>query len=168
MRIISKDIGAITETDIKSAKIKNSLVLGFQVSVDKSAEVLATRDDIEIKTYDIIYDLIDYVKDRLKEATPEEIVEVETGSAKILKTFSQNKDKQVIGGRVNEGEIKINNPVKIYRREAFVGTGKIKEMQTQKVKTDSIKESQEFGMMVESKTKIAAGDILKAVTMVKQ
>ncbi len=168
VRIISKDIGTITETDIKSAKIKKSLVLGFQVGTDKSAEALAMRDGIEIKTYRIIYDLIDYVKERLKEATPEETVEVETGSAKILKTFSQSKDKQVVGGRMNEGEIKIGSSVKIYRREALIGTGKIKEMQVQKIKTDSAKEGQEFGMMIESKTEVAGGDILKATVMIKQ
>ena len=168
VKIISKDVGAITEKDIKTANIKKSLVLGFNVSADKSAETLAMRENIEIKIFKVIYDLIDYVKEKIRENTPVETVEITTGSAKILRIFSKNKDKQVVGGRMEEGEIKSASTVKIFRREALIGSGKIKELQIQKIKTDAVKEGQEFGIMIESKIELAQGDILKATSLVRQ
>jgi translation initiation factor IF-2 len=168
VKIISKGVGAISESDIKTANIKKSLVLGFNVKSDKSAEMLAMRDKTEIKTYKIIYELIDYVKEKIKENTPVEMVEVIAGSAKIIRVFSQNKDKQVVGGRMEEGEIKTAGVVKIFRRDAEIGSGKIKELQIQKIKTDVAKEGQEFGIMIESKTELVPGDVLKATSLVKQ
>ncbi len=168
VKIISKGIGAITERDLKTANIKNSLILGFNVKVNKNAEVLALRDDIRIKTHQIIYELVDYVKEKIKEATPTETVEVITGEIKLLRIFNKNKDKQVVGGRVNKGEIKKESTVKIFRRETLIGEGKIKELQMQKIKTDVIQEGQEFGMMIESKIELAQGDILKAISLIKQ
>jgi translation initiation factor IF-2 len=168
IKIISKDIGTISEKDIKTANIKKSLVLGFNVNIDRGAEALAEREKITIKTYKVIYDLIDYVKERVKEATPVETIETTTGSAKILRTFSINKDKQVIGCKMEEGEIKSGGTVKIFRRDAEIGSGKIKELQIQKIKTNIAKEGQEFGVMIESKIELAPGDTLKATSLVEK
>ena len=129
---------------------------------------MALRDNIKIKTYKIIYELVDYVKNEVIEATPTENVEIVTGSIKLLRIFNKNKNKQVVGGRVNEGEIKIGATVKIFRRESLLGEGKIKELQTQKIKIDLVQEGQEFGMMVESKIELAEGDILKTTSIIKQ
>ena len=138
------------------------------MSADKNAIALATRNNIEIKIYKIIYELIDFVKEKVEEATPVEKVETITGSAKIIRVFSKNKDKQVVGGRVAEGEIKSGEIVKIFRRDAEIGEGKIKELQIQKIKTASVKESQEFGVMIESKLEIAEGDVIKVVSLVNK
>lgn len=167
-KIISKGVGAITENDIRTANIKKGLVLGFNVTADRSAAALALRENVEVKTFNIIYELVDYVKQKLTENTPKETVEMITGSAKTLKTFSRNKDKQVIGGRVEEGEIKLGNTVQIHRRDSLVGTGKIKELQTQKLKASEVKEGQEFGLLIESKVEIVPGDILKAASLVQK
>lgn len=168
VKIISKGIGAINETDVKTANIKKSLILGFNVSADKGAESLAMRENVEIKTYKVIYELIDYAKEKLKGATPIETVETITGTAKIIRTFSKNKDRQVIGGRVESGEIKSGKTVKIFRRDSSIGEGKIKEIQSQKIKTDSVKEGEEFGMMIDSKIELVQGDILRVIEMIKQ
>lgn len=168
VKIISKGIGTISEKDLKTANVKKCLVLGFNVNADRSAEALAMRDGTEIKTFKIIYELIDYVKERIKSSTPEEMVEKITGSAKILKIFSKNKDKQVIGARMEEGEIKSGGIVKILRRDSIIGTGKIKELQVQKIKTDTVKEGSEFGMMIESKIELVPSDVLKATSLIKQ
>lgn len=168
IKIISKGLGTIGENDIKTARIKKCLVLGFNVNVNKNTEMFAMRDNIEIKTFKVIYELVDYVKEKIKEATPNETIEVVTGSAKILKIFSKNKDKQVVGGRIEEGEIKTGKSVKILRKEFPIGNGRVKELQVQKVKSDTVKEGQEFGMMIESKLELARGDILKISSLVKQ
>lgn len=168
VRIISKGIGAIGEKDVKNASIKKNLIIGFNVPIDKGSEMLAIRENIEIKNFKIIYELTDFVKEKIKNETPVSKVEVITGSAKILRTFSKNKDKQVIGGKVNDGEIKVGSTVKILRREAIIGDGKIRELQAQKIKTDVAKLGQEFGMMIESKTDLVEGDFLQAMSWVKE
>ncbi len=168
VKIISKGVGAITESDIKTANIKKSLVVGFNVSTDKSAESLALREHTDVKTYTIIYELVDYVKTKLKEATPVETIETVTGRLKIMRVFSKNKDKQVVGGRVEEGEIKLNSVVKILRRESIIGEGKIKELQVQKIKNDTATEGQECGLMIESKIEITPSDQIQAIALIRQ
>lgn len=168
VRVVSKGIGAVSESDIKTANIKKSLIIGFNVATAKGTDQLALRENIEIKNFNIIYELIDYLKTRIKEATPLTKVETMTGSAKIIRTFSKNKDKQVIGGKTETGEIKSGNTVQIFRRDAMLGEGKIKEIQSQKIKTSSVKEGDEFGMLIESKIEIVPGDYLKAISLVEQ
>lgn len=167
-KIVSKGVGSINESDIKTANIKKDLIIGFNVGIDKNAESLSIRENIEVKKFDIIYDLIDFLTQKIKEATPVTMIEKVVGEAKILKNFSQTKDIQVIGGRVIFGEIKNSNAVRIFRRDFQIGEGRIKEMQTQKIKTSEAKEGEEFGMMIDSKTEVAPGDILKQISLIKE
>lgn len=167
-KIVSKGIGSIGESDIKTANIKKDIVVGFNVGIDKNAESLALRENIEHKTFKIIYELVDFVKERMREATPVTMIETTTGEAKILKNFSKTKDLQVIGGRLTTGIIKNNSIVKIFRRDFQIGEGKVKEIQTQKIKTNEVKEGEEFGMMIDSKTEIVPGDILKQISLIKE
>lgn len=167
VRVVSQGVGNITEKDVKSASAGKAYLVGFNVDSDKNAEVLSQRDSVQIKKFNIIYDLKDWISERLVEETPTEMVEITTGEAKILKTFSTNKDKHVAGGRVITGEIKVGDNIKIIRRENEIGDGKIKELQNQKVKTSSVLEGSEFGMMIESKIEIVPGDIIKSVSKVK-
>lgn len=164
IKIISQNIGAITENDIKFAISSKAEVIGFNTNCDKNALNLSMRDNVSIKTFSIIYELIDYLKSRISEMEPKEEKETIIGRAKILKTFSRNKDKQVLGARVEEGEIKSGSTTKILRRENEIGSGRIKELQSQRTKADKVSEGQEFGANVESKIEILPGDILLAIT----
>ena len=168
VKIIGKGIGDISEQDIKTAMIKKNLILGFSVGMNKGVDMLALRSGIELKTFNIIYELLDFVKAKIQTETPFETKEVITGMAKILRNFSKTKDKQVIGARVQSGEIHNNKIVKIIRREVEIGEGKIKEIQSQKIKTDSVKEGDEFGMMLESKMDVVPGDILQEISKIQQ
>lgn len=168
VKVVLKGVGAIGENDIKFSNIMKSPVIGFNVNMDKSAESLAQRENTEVKIFDIIYELTDYVKKRLEDATPYSVVETLAGEAKVLKIFSINRDKQVIGCRVEDGEISANFSLKIFRRGALIGEGKIKEIQHQKKKVGSVEKGAEFGMLIESKIEISEGDILKAISLVKQ
>jgi translation initiation factor IF-2 len=143
-------------------------VVGFNVKIDSQAKTLAERDGVEIVTFDIIYKLSEWIAEKLVENKPMQEFEEITGTAKVLKIFSKVKDKQIIGCRVENGKILVGEQVKIIRREAEIGTGKIREMQSQKQKISEIEEGKEFGTMVEAKIEIAPGDRLQAVTLVKK
>jgi translation initiation factor IF-2 len=113
---------------------------------------------VKIETFDIIYKLAEWLEEYMIENTPKMKMEVIHGKAKILKVFSVNKDKQVIGARVEEGSIKLNDEVKIYRREAELGKGRIRELQQSKSKIGEVREGLECGAMIESKIEIMPGD----------
>ncbi|HEY4516177.1 MAG TPA: translation initiation factor IF-2 [Candidatus Paceibacterota bacterium] len=163
IKIISSGVGLVQESDVKLGMAsQGTLIVGFGVKVDGGAKDLALRNNVEVKTFDIIYELTDWVKNILIERTPKEEVDEITGTAKILKVFSVNKNKQVVGGKVESGEIKVNDALKIIRREVEIGEGRVRELQTQKNKTSLVNEGLEFGTLIESKIEIAPGDKIAA------
>ncbi len=91
-----------------------------------------------------------------------------TGKAKIIRAFSRTKERQIIGGKVIEGRILLNGTVKIMRRDFEIGRGKIVNLEKSKAKTSTVEEGAEFGMMIESKIEIVAGDILESFTMTQK
>jgi translation initiation factor IF-2 len=103
-----------------------------------------------------------------KSRTPKFKVDEKTGSAKILKCFAKDKDRQIVGGKVTEGEITIGAEVKILRRESEIGRGKIRELQKQKQRTDSVPKDNEFGSMIEAKITIMPGDHIECFKVVEK
>lgn len=157
--IVHSAVGNITEKDIlMSDKEGKTIVAGFNVKIDSSAENIALKLGTEIKTFEIIYKLTEWIEKEIEKKSPIIEEESKTGLAKILKNFSRTKDKQVIGGKVQEGKISINEDFKIIRGENEIGKGKIKELQSQKVKKSEVDTGNEFGMLVESKIEIMPGD----------
>ncbi len=163
VKIIFSGLGPINESDVKLAlSSKEILLVGFHVKVDNAARDLGLRHNVAAKTFDVIYELALWVGKVLKERTPKEKIEEITGTAKIIRIFSTSKTRQIIGGVVESGEIQSGETVRIMRREAPIGEGKIKELQAAKVKTNSITEGKEFGMMIDSKVEIVPGDRISA------
>ncbi len=171
IKIVSEGIGPIGENDIKTAMSNPEIILvGFNASPDKKAGAMLERAPIEIKikNFSIIYELAEFVRDTLQSKIPKEFVEESTGRAKILAIFSKEKDKQVIGGKVESGTLFSGNEVKILRREAEIGRGKVRELQEKKMRISEVAEGHEFGVMIEAKTGIAVGDRIEAVKMVEK
>jgi len=171
LKIVSEGVGDINENDVKLAYgDPNMVVIGFNVDVDKKSQAVVQRSPLplNIKTFKIIYELKQFVQEILQAKIPKEYVEESMGLAKILAIFSKEKDKQVIGGKVVTGVIEIGNEVKIIRREAEIGRGKIRELQQAKKKAHEVREGFEFGTMVEAKMEIAVGDRIEAVRTVEK
>lgn len=165
-RIVSKGVGPIGEGDIKKIiGAENGIVLGFNVSIDSNARDLADRSNIKTNLFDIIYKLTEWLTDEMENKRPKIETLTITGKAKILKTFSRTKEKQIVGGKVIEGNVILNSEVKIMRRDFEIGEGKIVNLEKGKTKSSSVEEGAEFGMMIESKTEIAPGDILESFTI---
>lgn len=157
-RVISCGIGTISENDVRLANGKEkAVIIGFNVKIDSPAKNLAERDGIEVKTFDIIYKMNEWLKEMLKERTPKINVEESLGTAKVLKIFSKVKDKQILGGKVETGIISLGSQVKIVRRNEIIGEGKIRELQKQKVSTEKV-DSGEFGTLIVANVEIAPGD----------
>jgi translation initiation factor IF-2 len=169
IKIIGSGAGDITENDIKlSCGARNPIIIGFNVKADAKARELAERMGVEIELFDIIYKLTEWFEEKIKKSAPIVLVEEVVGKAKIMKVFSKTKNKQVVGGKVLEGEIKTKATVKITRRENEIGKGEILGLQQAKAKAENVAEGNEFGSMIESAIEIAPGDIIEAFISVEK
>jgi len=166
-RVVLAAVGTVSEGDVKSAMAtEGTLIFGFHTKVDAQAAALAERSGITIETFDIIYKLTEKVAELLSEREPRIEVEEVLGTAKVLKVFSIQKDKQVLGARVQSGFIEKNSQIRITRGENVIGRGRVKELQQSKMGTDSVGEGTEFGAQIESKIEIAPGDYLERIVTV--
>ncbi len=167
-KVVLSSVGPISENDIRAAENNdNAFVLGFHTKIDSGAEALALRLNVAVHTFDIIYKLTEWLAVAIKDRTPSIDVEEVVGVAKVLKLFSSVKDKQILGGRVDSGEIRLGEMVRIMRREVEISRGRIRELQQAKQKTSTVIQGSEFGAMVESKFEIAAGDKLECIVTAK-
>jgi translation initiation factor IF-2 len=161
VKVIDTGVGDITASDVQNvAATPDAIIVGFNVKVERQAKDVAERLNVEIDTFDIIYELSEWLNTALKNRTPKKEEKVVTGSVKILKHFSMQKNIHVLGGRVDEGVIKLGQGVKILRRDIEIGTGSIKNLQQAKSDVQQVDEG-EFGMQIETRAELAAGDYLK-------
>jgi len=167
LKIIHKGVGDITENDVKVATgSPDAIIIGFRVKSDGEAQSTSEKFNIPIKTFGIIYNITDYLEEEVKKRIPKEEVEEKIGTAKILKTFSRMKDKQVVGGKVLSGIVSAGAQVKIIRRDTEIGEGKIIELQQQKIKATEVAEGAQFGVTIDSKMEIAEGDVIEPFNLV--
>jgi len=163
-RVILRGVGAITENDIKlvGGGKTPGIVLGFNVKVEREARELAARHGVQIATFDIIYKLAEFLAEELEKRRPRMETEVSRGAAKVLKFFSGQKGRVVLGGRVEEGSLKLHQEVKITRRDAEIGRGTISSLQANKKDVKEVDAGSEFGAMLKTQALPAAGDRLEA------
>lgn len=165
LNILRKDVGNVAEEDVRIASsAKDSIILGFNVKTDATIKNLAERFGIIIFTADIIYEISEWLEKEIEKRKKELVTEEIVGKARILKVFSQTKNKQVLGGEVLEGKIVINSTyVRIKRNEIEIGQGKIKELQHNKAPVKEVNQGQQFGLMMDSKIEMAKGDVIEIV-----
>lgn len=168
IKIIAEGVGAISEGDIMLASSdEKTVIIGFTVKMESKARDQAERFKIHPEIFDIIYKLSEWFDTLVESRLPYEEKEVVLGTLKLMRTFSSQKDKHVIGGKVETGKINNNSVVKIIRRGVELGRGRIIELQSQKIKTDVVNEGNECGLMVESKVEMIPGDMLEAIQIEK-
>ncbi len=163
-RVILRGVGSITENDIKlvGGGKTPGIVLGFNVKVEREARELAARQGVQIATFDIIYKLAEFLAEELAKRRPRMETEVSRGAAKVLKFFSGQKGRVVLGGRVEEGSLKLHQEVKIMRRDVEIGRGTISSLQSNKKDVKEVEAGSEFGAMIKTQALPAAGDRLEA------
>jgi translation initiation factor IF-2 len=164
IKVIKRDVGTIGENDVKLAQgAEGSLLLGFNTKVDSAARDLADRSQIEIQTFDIIYKLSEWLAQAVKARTPSIEMEEVTGRAKILKSFSRVKNKQVIGARVEQGSLSLKASLRIIRKDTEIGRGHVSSLQRNKESVSKVDEGMEFGTQVDSALELLPGDYLEVV-----
>ena len=171
LKIVSEGIGEINENDVKSAISDPKIqLIGFHVMPDSKAAAIIERSAIPLSVlhFDIIYKLSEFLQESLTALVPKEYIEEVTGRAKVLALFSKEKDRQVIGGKVETGALNSGNDVRIMRRNEEIGRGKIRELQSKKLRVSEVVEGFEFGTMIEAKIEIAVGDRVESVHTIEK
>ncbi len=166
VKVIGKGIGAINESDIRLAQSdKDTIILGFNTAMDTRARDVNEQVHATVETFTIIYKMTEWLEVELEKRRPRVESREVIGTAKVLKTFSATKDRQVIGCRIENGMIEVGAKVTILRRDYALAQGTIIEIQSAKQKVKTVTDG-ECGMLVECKTDIAPGDTLEAFMMV--
>ena len=162
LRILKGEAGDINETDVKLAAGTKAKIVGFRVKTNPIAQKLALREKITIMNFEIIYELAQAVRQLLEKKIGPEAIRVDSGKVKILALFLTKKNRQVIGGKVIEGEIKRGVSVEIYRQKELLGKGKVVGLQKNKKEVDVVEKGSECGILYEGNVQIEEGDILQA------
>lgn len=158
--IIGKGLGNITEKDIDQAEAAQAIIIGFNIDLTPSGLDRSHGSTVTIKTYKIIYQLIDFVKENLENLLAPQIIYNKIGSLKVLAVFKATTKYTILGGRAENGKIKDKAITKIMRSEAQIGEGTIAQLQSEKKNVSEVAKGTECGIQLESETIINVGDIL--------
>jgi translation initiation factor IF-2 len=145
-KIILSDIGMITETDVSLAKASNAILIAFNVKPSKEAKKLAENEKIKISSYNIIYEVLDFIKLRMSGLLAPDVQEKIMGIAQILEIFKVSGTGKVAGSKVTEGEIVSGSDARLIRDGAIVYTGKISTIFREKNQAKQVSNGQECGI----------------------
>ncbi len=163
VRVVSRSVGQITENDVKlvGATTPAGIIVGFNTKVEPEARQLAVRLGVEIGTFDIIYKLTEWLQAELLKRQPRENMEERSGLAKILKVFSNQQGRIVLGARVEEGVMVEGKKIKLMHGETEIARGEIVSLQTQKTSAKQIENGKEFGAMIKALAEPVPGDYIE-------
>jgi len=161
INILHKGVGAITDSDIILAAASDAIVIGFGVVPTTKAKEIAKKEKVEIRTYNIIYKLIDELILAFKGLLEPETEEYEKGRLEVRELFKMPKVGSIAGCYVLEGEIERNNPVRVVRDGKVIHEGKIASIHRFKEDVKKVSAGYECGIKIENFQDINNGDILE-------
>ncbi len=161
-KIILADIGMVTETDVTLAKASNAVLIAFNVKPSKEAKKLAENEKIKISSYNIIYEVLDFIKLKMSGLLSPDVEETIIGSAQILEIFKVSGAGKVAGSKVIDGEINSSSDVRIIRDGKIIFTGKVGSLFREKNQVKLVSNGQECGITVKDYMDFQKNDILEA------
>ncbi|MEK7519485.1 MAG: translation initiation factor IF-2 [Patescibacteria group bacterium] len=161
LRILKSEVGEVNENDIKLAKSAKAIILAFRVKINPIAQILAEREKVRIRQFQIIYELVEEVRKIIEKNVEPEFVKIDLGRAKILAIFRPERNRQVVGGKIIDGKLKKGALVEVLRGEDFIGKGRLTNLQKNKKDVEQVLRGEECGILYEGGGKIEEGDILR-------
>ncbi|MEH3145665.1 MAG: translation initiation factor IF-2 [Methylobacterium frigidaeris] len=160
-RILHTGVGGITESDVTLAQASGAVVVGFNVRAHKEAREAAERAGVEIRYYNIIYDLVDDVKAAMSGLLPPTLREERLGEARILEIFNVSKVGKIAGCRVEDGRVERGAHVRLIRDNVVVHEGKLSQLKRFKDDAKEVTAGQECGMAFENYQDMRARDVIE-------
>ena len=161
VNIIHKGVGAITESDVLLASASDAIVIGFNVRPMGNARAIAEKEEIDIRSYSIIYDAINDVKDAMEGLLSPEIKEEVTGTVEIRETFKISKVGTIAGCMVTSGKIFRNSGIRIIREGVVVFSGELVSLKRFKDDVKEVAKGYDCGLQIKNYNDIKIGDVLE-------
>ncbi len=161
VNIIHKAVGQITDTDVHLASASDAIIIGFNVRPSASARAIAEQEQVQIKTYSIIYDVINDVKEAMEGMLSPEIKEEITGTAEVRETFKISKIGTVAGCMVTTGKLFSHSKVRIIREGIVIYDGELSSLKRFKDDVKEVAKGYECGLMIKNYNNIEVGDIVE-------
>lgn len=166
LNIVATGVGDITENDVYMAMGENTIIYGFNVGVPVNIAKMAVRDGVSVKTFRVIYELLDDAKEMMEGLLDAEIVETEVAKMKIKGVFRIEKQALIAGGEVIGGIVREGLMGRVMRKKEVLGEAKVKSLQKEKMDVKELVEGEIGGLALETEQKIAmeVGDELVLFT----
>ena len=165
VRVIHGGVGAINESDVMLAASSNAIIVGFNVRPDAAARDDATRQNVDMRMYRVIYDCIDEIEAAMKGMLAPKYREVVLGHAEVRKIYHVSGIGTVAGCYVQQGKITRNSSVRVVRDGIVIHEGALASLKRFKDDAKEVAENYECGMTVEKFNDIKESDIIEAFTM---
>jgi len=162
IRVLRKDVGAITESDVLLATTSDAIIIGFNVRPERAASAVAEREKVQIRLHTIIYELTDEIKKAMAGLLDPVFKEVFRGRAEVRDVFKISKVGTVAGCMVIEGTITRDSQVRILRDNIVVHTGKLESLKRFKNDASEVKQGFECGITIANFQDVKPGDIFEA------
>ena len=162
VNIIHKAVGAITESDVLLASASDAIIIGFNVRPMGNARQIADKEEIDIRTYSIIYDAINDLKDAMEGMLSPELKEEITGTAEIRETFKISKIGTIAGCMVTNGKIFRNSGIRLIREGVVVFTGELTSLKRFKDDVKEVSKGYDCGLQIKNYNDIKEGDVVEA------
>ncbi len=167
INVLSEGIGEVNENDIMLAESSRGTVIAFRVKTNPKALNLAKQKKVIVDSYEVIYELLENITSAVVELFTPEMEKLVFGRAEVLAIFRTEKSQMIIGGRVNEGELRKNKQIAVVKKSEEgiweeVARGEVLELQQGKIDTKEVSRGNEFGMKIKTNYKLQAGDIIES------
>ena len=166
LNIVSTGVGDIRENDVYMAAGGNTVIYGFNVSVPINISKMAARDGVPIRTYRVIYELLDDAKHEMESLLDAEIIEEDKGEMKVLGVFRTEKTSIIAGGEVLKGDVRSGFLARVVRNKEYLGEAEVTSVQKEKIDVDNLVAGETGGLALKTTSKIdlQIGDRLKFFT----
>lgn len=167
VNVIHKAVGAISDSDVMLAAASDAIIIGFNVRPTGSAKKMAENEEVDIRTYSIIYDAIEEVKDAMAGMLSPEIKEEVTATLEVRQTFRISKVGTIAGCIVREGKVKRTNKVRVIRDGIVIFTGDLASLKHEKDDVKEMGTNQECGLSIRSFNDLLEGDMLETFEQIE-
>ncbi|MDZ4248005.1 MAG: hypothetical protein U1D32_01895, partial [Patescibacteria group bacterium] len=164
IQMVDAGIGSVSESTIRQAESSGAMVVSFKARVEPAAKKLAQQIGVQISTYEVIYELLDDLKEALESLLPPEIIVNEVGTGKVLAIFRTTKTSQIVGCKVEDGKFLPNVE---YRIGKDGPTGKVKTLRRVDEEVQEVGAGTECGLTIEG-PHVAEGDVLTLVRKIEK
>ena len=165
VKVIHANVGAITESDVTLANVSNAIIIGFNVRPQPIAKDMADKENVEIKTYSVIYNAIEDVEAAMKGMLDPVFKEVVIGNAEVRQTFKISDVGTIAGCSVTNGKVARNAGVRVLRDNVVIHDGKLISLKRMKDDAKEVAKGFECGIQIENFNDIKEGDIIEAYIM---